>query len=447
MDACRRALARRRRESRQTVIGAYADRDTVHYLSIEPQGVKAQSQQRDGALLRSRSAELPLLLWDEREMATDWGVRFDGMPEPARVAQGEGIMHFVVGPVHAGIIEPGRFTFSSGGETVVHLDAQLGFAHRGVRRRLEGMGVLEAAYGVARICGSCSASRSFAYALAAEGLAGVCIPDEVELARLVVAELERIYNHLADLAASAAGAGYAVGFTHGMELKERAMRCNRLASGHRLLFGAIVPGGVANGVLADRAMLKRELFALESGVRRYCEQLFGNASVMSRWKRTGVVPRETSTAFGAVGPAHRASRGTVDLRAFAPYGAYRARSVHVAHATTGDVLARCSVKRDELAESFRLIGGALNELGDTLLAPAPVFRTAPGVARRAVEGPRGTELIALHVDAQQSIERIHVLAASYRNWPIVACAMENNIVPDFPLVNKSFNLCYACADR
>jgi len=448
---------------RSMPLGAYADSRAVYYLFLgADSGPYALSRTRDddARALPAVSVTCPVFAWDEREMADERNVRFERLPDArpfraacdgtmpdAVVAEGAGLMHFVVGPVHAGIIEPGRFTISSGGETVVHLDAQLAYQHRGVELQLEGLPAPSVSRNVARICGGCSASRSFAYARALEELAGVAVTPEVELARLVLAELERIYNHLADLAASAAGAGWGPGFARGMALKEEAMRLCQLAGGHRLLFDAIIPGGVNSNVLTDRGRCREDLVRLEAAVEGYLRSLFGNASVTARWHRAGVVTHETARALGAVGPAHRASRGNVDVRTFAPYGAYRRLPVRVARATSGDVFARCRVKRDELRESLRLIREALAELGDATLPNAQPMQVTAGIALTAVEGPRGAETVAVHVAADGRIERLHVVSASYRNWPLVARAMDGNIVPDFPLVNKSFNLCYACADR
>ncbi len=442
-------------------LGAYADADSLHYLFLREEGGPFMLTHRLG---ESRAALAvsgiwPVFSWDEREMAQDRGVSFEGLPDnrplwaqrgvmpEAMVAYGEGLMHFVVGPVHAGVIEPGRFTFSSGGETVVHLDAQLGYAHRGVERALEERRALASAPFVARICGSCSAARSFAYARAVEILSGVEVSEPIDLARLVFAELERIYNHLGDLAASSSGAGWAVGFARGMALKEEAMRLNQIASGHRLLFDAIVPGGVSRATLTARLAIRAGLAALEERTKRYLCDVFGNASLVSRWHDAGVVSHDTSRAFGATGPAGRASHGTVDVRTFAPYGAYCSLPVRVPRASSGDAFARCLVKSAELAESFRLVREALAALGDVALPIVHPVSPAAGSVVTVVEGPRGTELVALRLGHDGTVERLHIISASYRNWPVVVRAMEGNIVPDFPLVNKSFNLCYACADR
>jgi Ni,Fe-hydrogenase III large subunit len=441
-------------------LGAYASSDGVHYVFLGARGAFAlERPHADGRAAPAFSATFPLFSWDEREMRDEWDVHFADLPDSrplrgqnghmpaALLATGGGLMHMVVGPVHAGIIEPGRFTFSSGGETVVHLDAQLSYSHRGVEQHLCGADAIEAAASVARICGGCSASRSLAFAQALEHLAAIEMEPGVELARLVVAELERIYNHLADLAASAAGAGWGPGFARGMALKERAMRACRFAGGHRLLFDAIVPGGVGPNTLRETSGLRVALRALASSIEHYFKSLFGNPSVVARWERAGVVSHKRARAFGAVGPASRASGGKIDVRVFAPYGAYRRIRVDASCASGGDAFARCCVKRDELRSSFGVIDEALAQLGDARPAAPKELRVRPGTAIGVVEGPRGAETVAVHIDEGGRLKRLHVISASYRNWPIVAAAMDGNIVPDFPLVNKSFNLCYACADR
>jgi Ni,Fe-hydrogenase III large subunit len=441
-------------------LGAYAFADESHYLFVDDNGTRMisralPSDRAAGAV----SATIPLYSWDEREMAQEWDVRFVGLPDPrplravdgampvATSAVGEGLTHFVVGPVHAGIIEAGRFSFSSGGESVIHLDGQLSYGHRGVERRLAGLSVFEAARFVARVCGGCSASRSMAYAQAIESLTDADAGPWADCARLVILELERLYNHLSDLAATSAGAGWGPGFARGMALKESTNRICAAASGHRLLFDAIVPGGVRWSTLSESEALLRQVNALRNDIGRYLDDLFGNASVVARWHGAGKIHRETLRAFGALGPTRRAGGDAVDLRTLRPYGGYRSFQVRVGSALSSDVFARSCVKRDEILESIRLIRVALTAMRNDAPTPALRLLVGPGTAVGAAEGPRGIETVAVHVDTHDCLARIHFASASYRNWPIVARSMEGNIVPDFPLVNKSFNLCYACVDR
>jgi Ni,Fe-hydrogenase III large subunit len=442
-------------------LGAYAAADRLHYLFVDSQGVLDLTSPRTDPERPSAAVagEIPLFDWHEREMRDTRGVALTGSPNerplfiadgtvpPALAAEGKGVSLIVVGPVHAGIIEPGRFTFSSGGETVIHLDAQLSYSRRGVERFLQGLDAVEAAPRVARICAACSVARSWSYARALEHLAGIVCDEATEWARLLFAELERLYNHIFDLASSSAGAGYGHGQTHGLALKERVHRICAAASGHRFLFDAIVPGGVRSSESFDPRALALEIERLRGAVEAYLDALFGNRSLVRRFETAGRVSAETARAFGTVGPARRASGGTIDMRSYVPYGAYRSAPPECFTQAAGDVAARCTVKRSEISESFKLVDRALSELGG-YIPPAPQpLRAGSGTITTVTEGPRGAETASVTCDELGRLARVHFISASYRNWPTVLRAMEGNIVPDFPLVNKSFNLCYACADR
>jgi Ni,Fe-hydrogenase III large subunit len=440
-------------------LGAYATGSGVRYLFIDEHGIHALSAPSDpNDAMTAVSGVCPGFSWDEREMADEFGIVFDSLPDarpfrpihgelaPAVVADGTGVTQIVVGPVHAGIIEPGRFTFSSGGETIAHLDFQIGYAYRGVERSLEGADPMEIAPRVARICGGCSASRSLAYAMAVESISDAYISDPVHCARQIVTELERIYNHVFDLAVCCAAAGWGFGQAAGLGLKERALRICKAATGHRLLFDAIVPGGVGSGVLDDRQEVRMLLLLLRSSIEEYVRALFDNSSLISRWSGTGLLTYDAARALAVVGPAHRASGGLIDVRDTVPYGAFRWLPANVAHDGGGDVLARCRVKVAELRESFDIVHRAFECLGDQPLVRTRIVPPESGDAVTVVEGPRGAETAALTLRGTR-VERVHFISASYRNWPAVAYATISNIVPDAPLVNKSFNLCYACADR
>ncbi len=430
-----------RRDGR--VLGAFADTERRHYLGLVDGVVTDIHVPHTG---ESMAVEFPLLAIDEREMQDRYAVPLHDLPNDPMV-EGRGLTTFVVGPVHAGIIEPGRFTFHSGGETIVHLEAQFGFSHRGVEKFLEGRDAGESAWHVARICAACSVARSWSYARALESLCGVTIDDASELARVICAELERAYNHTFDLGVAAAGAGYGFGLTRALELKERFAQINLRAFGHRYLFDAVVPGGVRSDCLVDRQAIRTDLRALRGDVEKFAEGLFDHHELMSRFSRAGILPHETALAFGAVGPTGRASGGTFDVRCDAPYGAYSVVVPHRATANDGDAAARVRVKYDELLDSFRLIDGALELLAKRKIGMPQPMTVPSGEKTTLTEGPRGAEIVSVRIDALGRVQRFHLISASYRNWPLVTRAMEANIVPDFPLVNKSFNLCYACGDR
>ncbi len=423
-------------------MGAYATGSRVSYAFVDRAGVRAFATHLQGDDDVSLAHAFPLFDWDEREMRD---ALFSDDP-PNGVASDRGVSAIVVGPVHAGIIEPGRFTFGSDGETIVSLDVRLGYSRRGVEEHLEGSDAVESARKVARICGGCSASRSWAYARALEALAEIECSEASELARLVFAELERAYNHVFDLASICTGAGYAKGQIAGLGLKERLVRLNHAAGGHRLLFDAIQPGGVRSGLLQRPGELRRELAALRIEIERYFGDL-RNGSLMRRLEGSGHVPPADARLFGAVGPARRASGGTFDVRTVLPYGAYRAIVPIAASATTGDVAARAAVKQREALESLRLADVALDALGRHGPDDPKSVRPAGGRTIALTEGPRGMEAACVEIDGTGKISRVHFASASFRNWPIVAMAAKGSIVPEFPLINKSFNLCYACADR
>jgi Ni,Fe-hydrogenase III large subunit len=212
------------------------------------------------------------------------------------------------------------------------------------------------------------------------------------------------------------------------------------------LFDAIVPGGVREGVLDEREQVQALVLMLQESVEQYVGAIFDNSSLISRWSETGTLSYDAARALAVVGPAQRASGGSVDVRDAAPYGAYRWLPVIIAGEEGGDVLARCRVKVAELRDSFRIIHRAFQHLGSNRLNRSAVIPPETGDTVTVVEGPRGAETVALTVRGTV-VERVHFISASYRNWPAVAHATTGNIVPDAPLVNKSFNLCYACADR
>lgn len=362
-------------------------------------------------------------------------------------AQGRGITEIVVGPVHAGIIEPGRFTIGTSGETIASFEMQFGFAHRGVEEALAGTAAVDAAPAIARVCGGCTLARSWAYARALEDLAGARIDEASEIARLLFAELERIYNHIFDLGASCAGAGYGYGRTTALGLVERVHRICALLSGHRFMFDAVVPGGVRGGLLGDCSAARAELAAVSDGVERLVRDVLGNESVRRRFEGAGALRVQTARELGAVGPARRACGDPIDVRIDHPYGAYARMAPVIAVDSAGDVAARFRVKAEEARESFRLARHALEQLETARPRPPRTPQLDAGTMIGMTEGPRGAETVQVSCDARGVLRSVRIISASSRNWPLIARAMEANIVPDFPLVNKSFNLCYACMDK
>ena len=357
-----------------------------------------------------------------------------------------------VGPIHAGIIEPGHFRFTSVGETVLHLDARLFYTHRGLEKRMEGLSPLDAFYVAERICGVCSVAHSMGYCEALEQIAGVAAPPRARLIRSIALELERLYNHVGDIGNVCAGAAFHYGTAAGARLKESLQQMNERIAGNRFLRGLVVPGGVRLdlsqallGVLD--ATLRDTLAGLDSLMGR----IEANPSVVDRFDATGILHHQAALDLAVAGVTARASGVGRDARRDHPHGAFASPDspeLHIVTAAEGDVMARVTVRALEAQESIRLIGEFVRRL-----APGPLrvaFADAlPGgrIGISAIESARGESVHWLRTDTRGRVERYHLRSPSYHNWPAVALAAETAIVPDFPLVNKSFELCYSCTDR
>ena len=371
---------------------------------------------------------------------------------PHLVAEGEGVFEIPVGPIHAGIIEPGHFRFTSVGETVLNLEARLFYTHRGLEKRMEGLLPLDAFYVAERICGVCSVAHGLGYCEALEGIAGVVAPPRARLIRGIALELERIYNHVGDVGNICAGAAFHYGTATGARLKERLQQMNERIAGNRFLRGLLVPGGVRLDLPDD--LLSSVVATLEdtrTGLDSLIERIETNPSVVDRLDDTGVLPLQAALDLGVVGVAARASGVDRDARRDHPHGAFLEPDppvMHVVTASDGDAMARLSVRSLEVHESIRLVGEFVRRLGPGALSVAiPDPLPGGGIGISAIESPRGEAVHWLHTDASGRVERYHLRSPSYQNWPAVALAAQTAIVPDFPLVNKSFELCYSCTDR
>lgn len=370
-----------------------------------------------------------------------------GQPYPFRPVEGPGIFEITVGPVHAGIIEPGHFRFSVEGETIVNLEVRLGFVHRGVEKLFETL-PFERTWELAeRISGDSTVAHALAYCQALEALSGAEVPPRGRWLRTLALELERLYNHVGDVGMIVNDTGFAFGHAHCFRLRERLLRLNEAASGHRLLRGAIVPGGVTGPLAdADPKRLARgvERVALEFGeVAQLC---LDNTLVLERLQGTGRLTPRTAREMQVVGLVGRASGIDADARRDAPFAAYAELPVRVFVLDAGDVWARTRVRIDEAAESARLVAAAADSMpagaAHTALPPLAGGSVALGV----VEGWRGPIWCLVAADGPRALRRVKVADPSFRNWPALGHAVLNNIVPDFPLCNKSFNLSYAGSD-
>ena len=362
--------------------------------------------------------------------------------------EGEGVIQIPVGPIHAGIIEPGHFRFSAVGETVINLEARLFYTHRGLEKQCIGEPVAKTLFLAERICGACSLSHSTAFCQAVEKIAGTELPERAKFIRTVALELERLYNHIGDVGNISAGTGFAFVTMHGARLKEEIMRLNEAVFGSRFLRGINTPGGVRRDFdLGLIDMITDVLDRVEEDFRQVTEIMFTTDSYMDRVETTGRLPYQTALDLHAVGPAARASGIDRDTRRDLPYAAYDRVQFPVPVYTEGDVLARIRVRVDEVHASMGIIRQALALLpGGPIraeLPPLPAYRAALGIT----ESARGENVHFLITGPDNTVYRYMVRSASYCNWPVLPVTVPGNIVPDFPLINKSFELCYACLDR
>lgn len=363
---------------------------------------------------------------------------------PFVVVEGEGVHEIAVGPVHAGVIEPGHFRFQVVGEKVLRLEERLGYKHKGIEKAFEGLRFDEGTLLAARISGDSTVAYSWAYAMALEAVCGIIIPARGRFLRGFFLERERIANHLADLGALGNDAGFSFGFSQFSAVREDMLRTNRELFGHRLLMDLVVPGGVARDIDPDAA--KRILGECESigkKVRDLREIYVDHTGLQDRFLTTGKVEPELAARLGLTGLAGRASRNASDLREDHPYSPYDELDVAMATHHGGDVAARVSVRFDEIFESLRLIESMLGKMPEGKIAC--VIPDCSGFGVGWVEGFRGEVFIALEVE-EGVVRRAHAHDPSWQNWPVLEFAVIGNIVPDFPLINKSFNLSYSGHD-
>jgi Ni,Fe-hydrogenase III large subunit/Ni,Fe-hydrogenase III component G len=361
--------------------------------------------------------------------------------------EGDGVHEIAVGPVHAGTIEPGHFRFSVVGEKVLRLEEHLGYVHKGIEQRFTQLPILEAHRLAARVSGDSAVAFSWAYCQALEGMTGDEVPPRAAWLRALYLEIERVANHLGDLGALGNDAGFAFGLAQFSRLKELLLRASHEALGQRYLMDAVVPGGTRRDLTgAGLLMLRRCLRDIAHEVLTLRTIYDEHEGVRDRFTGAGTVTPELATRLGLNGLAGRASAQTFDLRTDLPCEPYGQLSVRKIVHSDGDVAARVAIRFDELQESCRLIQqilGALPEGPHQVQVHVPVDG-AVGIG--LIEGWRGPVLVALEAGPAGTIRRCHPHDPSWQNWPVLEHAIIGNIVPDFPLINKSFNLSYSGHD-
>jgi Ni,Fe-hydrogenase III large subunit len=354
---------------------------------------------------------------------------------------------FAVGPIHAGIIEPGHFRFSIVGEKVLRLEQHLGYTHKGIEHRFTELPPLQAYRLAGRVSGDSTVAYAWAYCMALERMATIVVPDRALMLRALALELERIGNHLGDLGALGNDAGFAFGLAQFSRLKELLLRATEQALDQRYLLDFVVPGGTHRDLAPDgAAILVRCLDGIEAEVRVLRGIYEEHTGLRDRFAGTGTVLPELAAWLGLVGLPARASGQPLDLRVDLPQPPYDALDVHRCIQHDGDVLARVTIRFDELVESLRLVRQILRTL-PTGAHIVPLSAPAAGsVGVGLVEGWRGPVVVGLEAGPDGAIRRCHPQDPSWHNWPALEHAVIGNIVPDFPLINKSFNLSYSGHD-
>ena len=368
-------------------------------------------------------------------------------PYPFISVEGDGVHEIAVGPVHAGTIEPGHFRFSVVGEKVLRLEERLGYTHKGVAKRFEQMRQKEGQLLAARISGDSAVAFSWAYCAALESLTRTTSPIRSLHLRAVALEHERIANHLGDLGALGNDAGFAFGLTQFSLLKENLLRANAIVFAARYLMDYIVPGGVSLDLPENASeLLRAQYVTLERNIANLRAIYDEHAGLQDRFREAGRLEREQAERHGVLGLVGRSSGVPRDLRTDHPWPPYDRLSTKLLTQSSGDVAARAQIRFDEILESLRLCRTLLENI------PCGPVRTEVPLAEQGrlgigvIEGWRGPVMVALEAGVDGTIRRCHTHDPSWQNWALLEYAILGNIVPDFPLINKSFNLSYSGQD-
>jgi len=462
---------------RCTLLGLWGDADAVHMALLDegPGDVTVLSYVCKDGSYPSVGAEHPPALRLERAIRDlfgleasgspdvrpwldlgNWGIRHPlgksshapkSAPYPFLPAEGEGLHQIPVGPVHAGIIEPGHFRFTANGEHVVRLEQRLGYVHKGIESLMAGASLEQAAKLAARTSGDSTVAYAFAFAQAVEAALQVSVPPRAAYLRALMAELERLANHLGDIGAICNDASFTLMHAQCGILRERCLRAANACFDHRLMMDVIVPGGVARDLGSDGYRRVKDLVAEYRRVFPRLIELYDNtASLQDRTVTTGIVKPEYARRFGAGGYVGRASGRSVDARRMPGYPPYNELAFDVPVLDAGDVNARIWIRIREVEQSLSLIEQIVEKLPDGRIGAEVKSRGVICEGLALAEAFRGDVLVWLRIDGAGRVARCHLRDASWFHWPLLETAIEGNIVADFPLCNKSFNCSYSGHD-
>jgi Ni,Fe-hydrogenase III large subunit len=471
-------------EGRWSLLGLWGEPETVHMALLDAADIGVISLKCPGGRYPSVGQRHPPALRLERAAADLFGLLPQGLPDtrrwldhgqwgvshplaagamakgafaaPAQApaaayrflpAEGESLHQIPVGPVHAGIIEPGHFRFTASGETIVRLEERLGYVHKGIEALMAGSPVERAAKLAGRTSGDSTVAYSLAFARAAEAALGVEIPLRAVWLRALMAELERLANHLGDIGAISNDAAFALMHAHCGVVRERVLRAGDTAFGHRLMRDRIVPGGVASDLGEAGTAAVRSLVAEIRQRFPHLVELYDNtASLQDRTVATGRLKPDLARQYAAGGYVGRASGRDFDARRSPGYPPYDELAFDLPLLQEGDVNARVWIRIREVEQSLSLVEQILERLPGGPIRVSIPETDGPREGMALVEGFRGDILAWLRIGAGGMVERCHLRDPSWFQWPLLEAAIEGNIVADFPLCNKSFNCSYSGHD-
>jgi Ni,Fe-hydrogenase III large subunit/Ni,Fe-hydrogenase III component G len=424
-------------------VANWFEREVMDYFGLTPEGHPNQSRV-------ALHDDWPENVWPLRKDFDDRHLvpRVGGQSRPYRPVTGEGVFHVPVGPVHAGIIEPGHFRFGVAGEPILYLQVRLFYTHKGTEKRFERLPWRHGLFLAESISGDTAVGHALAFAHAVEGLVGVEPPPRARHLRVVLLELERVYNHVADIAGIATDVAFTVPAARAQILREGLVTMQERLFGSRLLRGTIALGGVKCDLTLGR---RREILLDLEGLQREFDDLvtllIDSGNFTDRVDGTGILPRQVARDFGVVGLAARASGLDLDLRRDQPHDAYSGLPFVVPVEEGGDVRARFMLRAREVEQSLTILRQVLETMPEGRVVSAlPDALPASSSALGWAEGWRGECLHWVQTDAEGRLSRVKVTDPSFKNWQGLAHAVPGNILPDFPVINKSFNLSYSGND-